>query len=147
MKYLLRLRLNASGSRTFITTVHIAGDVQEKKGQTVLWYWQIFFFLITLLGTGGSPIPTYEKLGIGGSLILTFRCFLTHLCITHRVPTSINQCGEKSGERAITYPSVLCIRKIQNHQFRVYTYGRTYLPTQRTRRKRAEKKKKNPGTY
>ncbi len=29
-----------------------------------------------------------KKWGTGGSLIQTFRCFLTHLCITHRVPTS-----------------------------------------------------------
>jgi hypothetical protein len=34
------------------------------------------FFLITLLGTSGSLIPTYEKLGTG-----VFQCFLTHLCI------------------------------------------------------------------
>jgi hypothetical protein len=49
----------------------------------------MFFFLITLLGTGGSLIPTYENWGTGGSPILTLWCFLTHLCITHRVPTSI----------------------------------------------------------
>jgi hypothetical protein len=30
-----------------------------------------------------------KKWGTGGSLILTFWCFLTHLCITHRVHTSI----------------------------------------------------------
>jgi hypothetical protein len=33
------------------------------------------FFLITLLGIGGSLILTYEKWGTGGSLILTFWCF------------------------------------------------------------------------
>ncbi len=57
--------------------------------QTVIWFWQMFFFPITLLGTGGSLIPMYGKWGTGESLILTFWCFLTHLCITHRVPTSI----------------------------------------------------------
>jgi hypothetical protein len=29
-----------------------------------------------------------KKWGTGGSLILTFWCFLTHLCITHKVHTS-----------------------------------------------------------
>ncbi len=73
--------LNAPGSRTFITTVHIAAVIgwrrsrkERTDGSLILTYEK--------LGTGGSLIPTYEKLGTG-----VFRCFLTHLCITHRVPT------------------------------------------------------------
>ncbi len=94
MKYLLRLRIKCARLENIYNySTHSSNSdwLKTFKKRKDRWFSDSdkCFFLITLLGTGGSLIPTYEKLGIGGSLILTFWCFLTHLCITHKVPTSL----------------------------------------------------------
>jgi hypothetical protein len=48
------------------------------------------FFFNNIIGNRWISDPDiWKKWGTGASLILTFWCFLTHLCITHRVHTSI----------------------------------------------------------
>jgi hypothetical protein len=88
MKYLLRFRIkcvrfeNIYNYNTHSNSSDWLKTFKRKKDRR-FFDSDKCFFLITLLGTSGSLIPTYEKLGIG-----VFRCFLTLLCITHRVPTS-----------------------------------------------------------
>jgi hypothetical protein len=88
MKYLLRLRIKcASLKNIYNYSTHSSSSdwlkTFKKRKDRQFSSFDKCFFLITLLGTGGSLTPTYEKMRIDGSLILTFRCF------PHRVPTSI----------------------------------------------------------